>query len=133
MEEIDLYLNKINDCTITPSDIDLIIKMLNEDTKKGRIKATKEDIQWFEIYKFGLEELELEKSGESKMQVGDWRNNLNYSKARFFVDEMDDLGLIENVSWHTQGVVIFDIKNTDVYRIHLFKKIKNHLCKLYSL
>ncbi|MFW5986664.1 MAG: hypothetical protein ACOCPU_00435 [Methanohalophilus sp.] len=133
MEEINLYLNKINDCTITPSDIDLVIKMLKEDTKKGRIKATKEDIQWFEIYKFGLEEMELENSGESKMQVGDWRKNLDYSKARFFVDEMDELSLIENVSWHTQGVVIFDIKNTDVYRIHLFRKMKNHLCKLYSL
>lgn len=133
MEEIDLYIEKINDNVLKSTDIDLIIKMIQEDTKKGHIKSEKDDIQWFEIYKFGLEELELALEGGSKMRVGDWRENLDYSKARFFVDEMEEKSLINNVSWHTQGVVIFDIANPEVYRIHLCHKIKDHLYKLYYL
>ncbi len=133
MEEIDLYLEKISNNVLKSTDIDLIIKMMQEDTKKGQIKPEKDDIQWFDIYKFGLEELELALEGGSNMRVGDWRQNLDFSKARFYVDGMEEKGLINNVSWHTQGVVIYDIPNPDVYKIHLTNKIKNHLCKLYCL
>ncbi|MDK2891823.1 hypothetical protein [Methanohalophilus sp.] len=131
MEEIDLYLEKIRNNVLESKDIDLIIKMIEEDTKKGHIKSEKDDIQWFEVYKFGLEELELALKGGSNMKVGDWRQNLDYSKVRSFVDEMEEKSLITNVSWH--GAVIFDIVNPEVYRIHLCNKIKEHICKLYGL
>jgi hypothetical protein len=69
MEEIDLYLKKISNNTLKSTDIDLIIKMVQEDTKKGRIKSEKDDLQWFDIYKFGLEELEMALGGGSKQST----------------------------------------------------------------
>jgi hypothetical protein len=132
MGEIDLYLGKINEKNLHSSDMDLIIKMIREDSKKGHIKSEQDDTEWFDVYKFGLEELELSLEGGSRLRVGDWREKLDFGKVREFVDDMEEKSLISNVSW-TLGSVIFYIMNPDIYRIHLFHKIKDHLCRLYSL
>ncbi|WP_406660142.1 hypothetical protein V7O66_09825 [Methanolobus sp. ZRKC3] len=135
MEEINIFLKKLEQNSFKSSDIPVIIKKLHQDAKSGNVKVTKDDVQWFQNYNFALQQLELvEGSASSSVHVGDWREVIeDFSKLKGMIDEMAEKDVISNVSWSAGGMAIFDIPDTQCYRGHVYCLLRNHIEKIYGL
>ncbi|WP_440953602.1 hypothetical protein [Methanococcoides sp. FTZ1] len=135
MEKLHVFLDKLEKNEFTTRDIDLLLKQMAEDAKQGTIRMSKDDRQWFQTYAFGLQQFEVMCSKDpSKMRAGDWRQIAeDFSKIRFFVDDMEERGLVNNVFWHVEGIVTFDIPDNFGYRNFVYCRIKSYLEKIYGL
>ncbi|UGV39877.1 hypothetical protein J7W08_07020 [Methanococcoides orientis] len=135
MEKLHVFLEKLDKNEFTRKDITLLLTQMEEDSKQGIIALTKDDMQWLETYAFGLQQFEIMCSKDpSKMRAGDWRQVVHdFSKVRFFVDDMEERGLVKNVFWNVEGIVTFDIPDNFGYRNFIYCRIKSYLEKLYNL
>jgi hypothetical protein len=133
MQEINIYFEKIEKNIIQSSDIPLILKILHQDTKKGLIELSKDDIHLFQIYMFSLQQLELaNRSASSDIHAGDWRQTVDdLSMLKQVFDEMESRKIITNVSWNAGGMAIFDIPDAIIYKNHIYYMMLAHLNKLY--
>lgn len=134
MEKLHVFLEKLDNNEFTTKDIDLLLKQMAEDAKQGTIRMSKDDRQWLQTYAFGLQQFEIMCSkNPSKMRAGDWRQVVeDFSKVRFFVDDMEERGLVKNVFWNVEGIVTFDIPDNFGYRNFIYCRIKSYLEKLYG-
>jgi len=135
VEKLHVFFEKLDKNEFTSKDIDLLVKQMSDDAKQGIIALTKEDRQWFETYAFGLQQFEVLCSKDpSKMRAGDWRQAVHdFSKVRFFVDDMEERKIVKNVFWNVEGIVTFDIPDSAGYRNFIYCRIKSYLEKLYKL
>ncbi len=135
MQEIKIYADKINNGIFRSSDISLLEKILNQNARAGRIKLSKEDLRMFQIYAFALQQLELEEGSSSHdVYKGDWRQTVDdLSQLKYFIDVMEEKGVISNVAWNVSGMAIFDIPDKKIYREYIYSIIINHLNKLCEI
>jgi hypothetical protein len=133
MEEIKLFIDKLDNRTFKSSDIELLIKQLVQDARLGKAKVGKEDIQWLHTYQFALQQLELYlKQAPSTVHQGDWREVVeDFSKVKQMVDDMEQKNTISNVAWNAGGLAIFSIPNTVCYKEYVYCAIADHVKKLY--
>ncbi|MDG6243071.1 MAG: hypothetical protein QCH31_01570 [Methanolobus sp.] len=134
MQEIKIYIEKINNNKFRSSDIPLVLKILDQDSKEGLIVLTKGDIHLFQVYSFALQQLELaEGTASSQIHAGDWRQAVDdLSMLKQVMDEMEEKKVISKVAWNAGGMAIFEIPDKDCYRDHVYCLIRTHLNKLYS-
>ncbi|MDO9516565.1 MAG: hypothetical protein Q7J10_00805 [Methanosarcinaceae archaeon] len=136
MDEIIRLINGIDSNVLTSSDVSFFVDILKKRSHvgiPGMEKVSKDDIQWFETYAFTLKKVELLNEGGlyDIERGGDWRQALDdFSKLRFLVDELEEKELVNDVFWHVEGIVLYNITNPDIYRRYLYAKIKNHLEKI---
>jgi len=133
MEKVQVFIDKLDSRSFRSSDIELLIKQLVQDTKLGKAKVEKEDIQWLHTYQFALQQLELHlRQAPPTVHQGDWREVAeDVSKVKLMVDEMDQKNIISNVAWNAGGLAIFSIPDPACYREHVYCAITNHIKKLY--
>jgi hypothetical protein len=134
MQEIDIYIEKIERNDLRSSDIPLILKALRQDAKTGQIELSKDDIHLFQVYLFFFQQLELaNRSASSDVHAGDWRPVVDdFSMLKQIMDEMEKRKVITNVSWNAGGMAIYDISDEIIYKNHLYYMILAHLNKLYG-
>ena len=135
MEEINNIINKISDDSLKSSDLIEFSETLKEKINQGEIQASKDDVQWFQVYGFILKKLELfEEGNPSDMRGSDWRSYIDsFSKLRGLAADMEEKDLIENAVWNVQDVSLYDIKNPELYREYVYFRTHNHLEKLKTL
>ena len=134
MKEPETIVEKVITNTLKSKDMPLFVMKLEQDIRNGEAKASRDDLNWFEIYTFLMEKLELLQAGEpADMRAGDWRLKVHdFEKLRSIMTEMEESNLVENVFWNVEGIVLFDISNEAHYREYVFCKIRNHVCKMYE-
>lgn len=134
MNEINLYIEKINNNTFRSSDVPLTLKVLDQDSKKGLIGFTKDDAHLFQVYTFILQQLELASGSASPgVHAGDWRETVDdLSLLKQVIDDMGREMVISNVSWSAGGIAIFDIPDKDQYRTYVNSMMRLHLNRLYE-
>jgi hypothetical protein len=133
MQEINIYIEKIERNDLRSSDLPLIIKALRQDAKNGSIELSKDDIHLFQVYMFALQQMELvNRSASSDVHAGDWRQTVDdFSMLKQLMDEMEKRKVITNVAWNAGGMAIFDIPDEIIYKNHLYYMMLAHLNKLY--
>lgn len=133
MEEIKVFMDKLDSRSFKSSDIELLIRQLVQDARLGKAKVEKGDIQWLHTYQFALQQLELYlKQAPSTVHAGDWREVAeDLSKVKQMVDEMEQKNIISNVAWNAGGLAIFSIPDPACYREHVYCAIINYVKKLY--
>ena len=134
MNEIMIYIEKINDATFRSSDVPLALKILDQDAKKGSIEFTKDDSRLFQVYMFLLQQLELASgSASSGVHAGDWRETVDdLSMLKQVIDDMERVKVISDVSWNAGGMAIFDIPDKGRYRAYVNSMMRLHLNRLYE-
>jgi hypothetical protein len=133
MEEMQVFIDKLDSRNFKSSDIGLLIKQLVQDARLGKAKVEKDDIQWLHTYQFALQQLELYlKQAPSTVHPGDWREVAeDLSKVKQMVDDMEQKSVISNVAWNAGGLAIFSIPDPVCYKEHVYCAITNHIKKLY--
>lgn len=133
MEEIKLFMDKLDNRTFKSSDIELLIKQLVQDARVGKAKVRKENIQWLHTYQFALQQLELYlKQAPSSVHQGDWREVAeDISKVKQMVDDMEQKNTISNVAWNAGGLAIFSIPDPVCYKEYVYCAIAEYVKKLY--
>ncbi|WMW23985.1 hypothetical protein RE474_07700 [Methanolobus sediminis] len=134
IQEIDIYIEKIERNDLRSSDIPLILKALRQDAKSGQIELSKDDIHLFQVYTFLFQQMELaNRSASSDVHAGDWRQTVDdLSLLKQLMDEMEQRKVITNVAWNAGGMAIFDIPDEIIYKNHLYYMMLAHLNKLYG-
>ncbi|HUV82226.1 MAG TPA: hypothetical protein VMW53_04000 [archaeon] len=136
MKEIIQLLDKINDSTLTSSDVSSFANILKMSVQKGTPgfeKVSKDDYQWFQTYAFTLKKSELFKEGQAYdiKLGGDWREALDdVSKLKFLVDELENQKLVNEVAWYIDGIVLFNISEPERFKNKIFEKIRTQLEKI---
>ena len=133
MGELQVFIDKLDSRSFRSSDIELLIKQLVQDAKRGKAKVEKNDIQWLHTYQFALQQLELHlRQSPSTVHQGDWREVAeDVSKVKLMIDEMDQKNIISNVAWNAGGLAIFSIPDPACYKEHVYCAILNSIKKLY--
>jgi len=133
MAEIQVFIDKLDNRSFKSSDIELLVRQLVQDTKLAKVKVEKDDIQWLHAYQFALQQLELYlRQSESTVHVGDWREVAeDFSKIKNLIDDMEQNGIISNVSWNPGGLVLFSIPDPLCYKEYIYNAICNYVKKLY--
>lgn len=133
MEQIKLFMDKLDSRNFKSSDFELLIKELIEDAKLGKAKVEKDDIQWLHTYQFALQQFELNlKMASSTVHQGDWREVAeDFSKIKQMVDEMEQKRVISAVDWNVGGLAIFTIPDPAYYREYVYRAIISRVKKLY--
>ncbi|WP_292470049.1 hypothetical protein [Methanolobus sp.] len=134
MNEINIYIEKLNNNTFRSSDISLVLKVLRENAKSGQIELTKNDVSLLQVYTFALQQLELVNGTASfSVHAGDWRETVdNLSMLRLIIDGMVQKQVISNVSWNAGGLAIFDIPDPGHYMEYVYSMIRTLLNRLYE-
>ncbi|MBE0524974.1 MAG: hypothetical protein IBX40_11680 [Methanosarcinales archaeon] len=136
MKEIIQLLDKINDSTLTSSEVFSFANILKMSIQKGTPgfeNASKDDYQWFQTYAFTLKKFELFKEGQAYdiKLGGDWREALDdVSKLKLLVDELENKKLVIEVAWYIDGVVLFNITEPERYKNKIYEMIKTQLEKI---
>jgi hypothetical protein len=136
MKEIIQLLDKINDSTLTSSEVFSFADLLKIGIQKGTPgfeKVSKEDYQWLQVYGFTLRKSELfeEGKGFDIRLGGDWRQSMDdVSKLKLLVDEFEDQKLVDEVAWEIDGIVLFNIREPERYKNQIIEKIRTHLEKI---
>ncbi|TGC11129.1 hypothetical protein [Methanolobus halotolerans] len=134
MSEAEDVFDKVQNNSLRSYDIPLLLKRLRQDARNGRIELTPKDIEWFSVYEFALQQLELKMGNASAdTHPGDWRNTVNdFSKIKAIIDEMEEKGVITNANWNVGSLALFTIPNGEIYRRHVCCLINTHLASLYG-
>ena len=119
-------LDRINRSTLRSSDLLSFIKGVRGDSNKRLEYITKDDVQWLQTYAFVLEKIELFEEGKAfDMRAGDWRQSIeDFSKLKLFIDEMEEKKLVNEVSWTTEGFVLFNLLNPEALRKYIYSRIQ---------
>ncbi|MBP1907867.1 hypothetical protein [Methanolobus bombayensis] len=135
MNEINIYIEKLDNNTFSSSDVPLVLKVLRQDSKSGRIELNKNDVSLLQVYTFALQQLELANgNASSSVHTGDWRETVDdLSMLKQLMDEMEERKVITNVAWNAGSMAIFGIPDAGVYRRYIYNLIFAHLNKLYRL
>jgi hypothetical protein len=122
-------LDRINNNTLESPYLLSFIKGLQEDATKGLAYITKDDVQWLQTYAFVLDKIEHFEAGKAfDMRAGDWRQSIDdFSKLKLFIDEMEEKELVNEVSWTTEGIVLFNILNPELFRKYIYNRIRSCL------
>lgn len=133
MNEINIYIDKLNNNGFRSSDIPLVLKVLRQDAKNGLIELTKDDVSMFQVCMFALQQLELVSgNASSSVHSGDWRETVDdFSVLKQVIDSMEEQQLISDVSWNAGGMAIYDIPDRLLYREYVYSLIHTHLKRLY--
>ncbi|MEZ5334514.1 MAG: hypothetical protein R2741_04365 [Methanolobus sp.] len=133
MNEIKIYIEKLNSNTFRSSDVPLVLKVLRQDAKSGQVELTKNDVSLFQIYTFALQQLELVNGTASpSVHAGDWRETVDdLSTLKQFIDSLEEKKVISNVSWNAGGMAFFDIPDRGNFRENISAMIRAHLLNLY--
>jgi hypothetical protein len=133
MEQIKMFMDKLDCRDFKSSDFEILIKELVQDARLGKAKVEKDDIQWLHTYQFALQQFELNlKMTSSTAHQGDWREVAeDISKVKQMVDEMEQKRVISDVAWNVGGLAIFSIPDPAYYREYVYRAIINHVKKLY--
>ncbi|AEH60040.1 conserved hypothetical protein [Methanosalsum zhilinae DSM 4017] len=133
MHGANIILKKISSKTLKSSDIFIFLKQLEEDIRQGKANASRDDIQWFQIYGFLLKKLETAIAGNpSDMRASDWRTWVDdFGKLNYVVAEMEENNIVTAVSWYIPDIAVFDIVNRNNYRDYVYCRVSNHLEKIY--
>lgn len=134
MSEIEIYIGKINNETFRSSDVPLLMKILQQDSKSGKIELTREDVRLFQVYTFALQQLELSSgTASSVIHAGDWRDVVDdLSMLKQVMDDMEREDVICNVSWNAGGMAIFDIPDRTRYKKYVNSMMRLHINRLYE-
>lgn len=126
MVEITDILDRINSNTLKSSDLLSFIKGVREDSSKRLEYITKDDVQWLQTYAFVLQKIELFEEGKAfDMRAGDWRQSIeDFSKLKLFIDEMEEKELVNEVSWTTEGFVLFNLLNPKALQKYIYSRIQ---------
>jgi hypothetical protein len=136
IKEITELLEKINNDTLTSTDITDFTGMLQENMYKrspGFENVSKDDVQLFQTYSFVLNKLELFYKGEiyDIKSGGDWRQAMDdVSKLKFLVDELEEKKLVNEVAWYIDGIALYNITEPERYKKQIFEKIRDSLEKI---
>lgn len=135
MKEITMLLDKINEGTLTASDLSAFAAITKDRVQQGTPgyeKISRDDIQWLETYAYALKKYELFLNGEGyDLRGGDWREALqDVGKLKSLLDELEAIKLVAHVSWYIDGIALFDIPDADSYKKEVYKVIRNHLEKI---
>ena len=133
MSEEDVF-GKLQNYSMRSYDFPLLLKRLNQDVRNGRIELNSEDREWFEVFEFALQQLDLSNNNAPpSVHPGDWRGSVkDFGKLKAVTDEMEQKGVITNVNWNVAGLALFTIPNPVMYRRHVCCLISAHLNKLYG-
>lgn len=132
-EEEDVF-DKVQNYSLRSYDFPILMKRLRQDSKRSLIELKPDDIEWFEVYEFALQQLDLKKgTASSDTHPGDWRNTASdFSKVKMLIDEMEEKGVIKDVNWNVGSLAIFTIPDESLYRRHICCLITTHLGSLYG-
>ncbi|MBN2109966.1 MAG: hypothetical protein JW705_02610 [Methanosarcinaceae archaeon] len=132
IEENDVF-EKVQNYSMQSCDVPLLLKRLDQDARSGKIEMGPEDREWFEVYGFALQQLDL-RTGRAAPEThsGDWRGSVkDFGKLKAAVDEMEEKGVVTEVNWNVAGLALFTIPDPALYRRHICCLISAHLDKLY--
>ncbi|MDW7733001.1 MAG: hypothetical protein SCH66_11305 [Methanolobus sp.] len=134
MSETEDVFEKLQNNSLRSYDFPLLLKRLRQDARNGRIELTPEDVEWFEVYEFTLQQLDLRTgNASSDIHPGDWRGTAkDFSKIKAIIDEMEENGVVTDVNWNVGSLALFTIPNQAFYRRHICCLITSHLGKLYG-
>ncbi|RQD81486.1 hypothetical protein D5R95_08045 [Methanosalsum natronophilum] len=134
MKGPETLINNMSNNKLKSSDIFIFLKQLEEDIKQGKANASKNDIQWFQVFGFMIKKLETAIAGDpSNMRSSDWRKWVDdYSKLHSFVEEMEENNLVSGVSWYIPDIAVFDINNRTRYKEYVYSKIRMLLTDIYG-
>ncbi|WP_406656212.1 hypothetical protein V7O62_10155 [Methanolobus sp. ZRKC2] len=133
MGEKEDVFEKVQNNSMRAFDVPLMLKKLRQDARSGSIELTPEDLEWFEVYEFTLQQLDLRRgNAPPTVHSGDWRDSVkDFTKLKAVIDEMEQKGVISNVNWNVAGLALFTIPNQTSYRRHICCLISAHLNRLY--
>jgi len=128
--EIKEILEKIDKFDLTGDDLGKIIPKLKEYIEQitlPRRDILNDSIKWIEVIHFLIEKYEKDKlniSGE------DWKKkNLDFSKLKRIIDELDWTFVIENKIWTLGGGCFFKMIDKKEFINFLYSKLKHTLEK----
>ena len=136
VKEITELLEKVNNDTLTSTEIAAFAGMLQENMYKrspGFENVSKDDVQWFQTYSFVLNKLELFYKGEiyDIKSGGDWRQAMDdVRKLKLLVDELEEKKLVNEVAWFIDGISLYNITEPEMYKKQIFEKVRASLEKI---